>query len=76
MINRIEKETKHDHGLKEKVEGAIDKVKGEVKEVVGKVTDNKRKMKGNKKRADGLFFIFLSYVPYIHVLFLSHYQHV
>ena len=27
--------TKHDHGLKEKVEGAIDKVKGEVKEVVG-----------------------------------------
>lgn len=23
--------TKHDHGLKEKVEGAIDKVKGEVK---------------------------------------------
>ena len=33
---------KYDHGLKEKVEGAIDKVKGEVKEVVGKVTDNKK----------------------------------
>lgn len=40
--------TKHDHGLKEKVEGAIDKVKGEVKEVVGKVTDNKNyKLKEN-----------------------------
>ncbi len=25
--------TKHDHGLKEKVEGAIDKVKGEVRKL-------------------------------------------
>ena len=31
------------------------------------------KMKGNKKSRWALF-IFLSYVPYIHVLFLSHYQ--
>ena len=53
--------TKHDHGLKEKVEGAIDKVKGEVKEVVGKVTDNKKlqaegkwdKVKGTAKDTVG-----------------------
>ncbi|PGB47007.1 CsbD family protein [Bacillus toyonensis] len=53
--------TKHDHGLKEKVEDAIDKVKGEVKEVVGKVTDNKKlqakgkwdKIKGNAKSTVG-----------------------
>ncbi|MGR5913536.1 CsbD family protein [Bacillus pacificus] len=53
--------TKHDHGLKEKVEGAIDKVKGEVKEVVRKVTDNKKlqaegkwdKVKGTAKDTVG-----------------------
>ncbi|HDR7712668.1 TPA: CsbD family protein [Bacillus cereus] len=53
--------TKHDHGLKEKVEGAIDKVKGEVKEVVEKVTDNKKlqaegkwdKVKGTAKDTVG-----------------------
>ena len=53
--------TKHEHGLKEKVEGAIDKVKGEVKEAVGKVTDNKKlqaegkwdKVKGTAKDTVG-----------------------
>ena len=53
--------TKHEHGLKKKVEGAIDKVKGEVKEAVGKVTDNKKlqaegkwdKVKGTAKDTVG-----------------------
>ncbi|QBP90471.1 CsbD family protein [Bacillus mycoides] len=52
---------KYNHGLKEKVEGAIYKVKGEAKEVVGKVTDNKKlqaegkwdKVKGTAKDTVG-----------------------